>query len=99
VHTDHISGLVQGGRDAAAAPSAGDPTRPTPESARHLLVDMLLRIGLDLHVALELSTGEPVIRHLRSAVVHTDEALRQARLAALEHATAAETASGRSHEH
>ncbi|MBR7825080.1 hypothetical protein KDK95_02090 [Actinospica sp. MGRD01-02] len=99
MHTDHISGLVQSGRGAAAAQSTGDLTGPSPESARHVLVETLLRIGLDLHVALEASTRAPVTRHLHSAVAHTDEALRLARLAALEHASAAETAPSRPHAH
>lgn len=99
VHTDHLSSLVADGRDAASAPTAADRRHPTPELARHLLVETLLRIGLDLHVALELSTQEPATRHLRSAVSHTDEALRRVRLAAIEHVDGAETAHRRAHEH
>jgi hypothetical protein len=56
----------------------------TPEVAENLLVETLLRIGLDLHAALALATDEPVRRQLRSAVLFVDEALRQVRMAAIE---------------
>jgi hypothetical protein len=49
-----------------------------------LLVETLLRVGLDLHLALELSSLEPVDRQLRGAVGDVDEAVRRVQRAALE---------------
>ncbi|HTJ71696.1 MAG TPA: hypothetical protein VL551_29420 [Actinospica sp.] len=74
------SGPSPGGK--GATPS--DLRDLSPAVARQLLVETLLRIGLDLHAALALAVHEPVRRQVRDALRHVDEALRQVRLAAIE---------------
>ncbi|HET9167966.1 MAG TPA: hypothetical protein VFN97_00980 [Actinospica sp.] len=81
----HSSPNPEGQSAAPATPrDLGD---LTPQTAQHLLVQTLLRIGLDLHAAIALAAHSPVRLHLHDALLRVDEAVRQVRLNAFERLT------------